>query len=70
MALPLAMWWITNGSPISSLTVRRGLSELKGSWKIMRISRRSGLTCLLDSLATSMRSPAAVRYYTSPAVGA
>ena len=29
-----------------SLTVSRGLRELNGSWKIMRISRRSGFISL------------------------
>ena len=42
--------WIASGAPTIEPTVCRGFSEVYGSWKIIWISRRSGLSCRGDSL--------------------
>jgi hypothetical protein len=60
---------MASGSPMISLTVRRGLSELNGSWKIIRISRRRGFMALRERRDSSMRRPSAARNRICPPVG-
>ena len=44
---------MTNGSPMIEPTVLRGFSDEYGSWKIICMSRRSGLSSLRDRCAMS-----------------
>src|SRR5690348_3165209 len=48
--------WILNGSPMIEPIVLRGFSDAYGSWKIICISRRSGLSLLCGSMAMSSPS--------------
>ena len=45
--------WMTNGSPMIEPTVLRGFSDEYGSWKIICMSRRNGLSSLRDRCAIS-----------------
>ena len=44
---------MTNGSPMIVPTVLRGFSDEYGSWKIICMSRRSGLSSRRDRCAMS-----------------
>src|SRR3954464_9785110 len=56
--------WMMNGSPMIEPTVLRGFSDEYGSWKIICMSRRSGLRSLRDMWAMSRP-----RYVIDPLVG-
>ncbi len=43
-----------NGSPMIEPTVLRGFSDEYGSWKIICMSRRSGLSTVRDECAMSL----------------
>ena len=43
-----------NGSPMIEPTVLRGFSDEYGSWKIICMSRRSGLSSARDECAMSL----------------
>ena len=54
--LPWCIPWIANGSEMIVPTVRRGFSDEYGSWKIICISRRSGLSSFVLRSAISRPS--------------
>ena len=54
--LPWCIPWIANGSEMIEPTVRRGFSDEYGSWKIICISRRSGLSSFVLRSAISRPS--------------
>src|SRR5215469_9298035 len=65
----LLMPLTNSGSPTLSSNVMRGLSEPKGSWKIIWMSRRSSFSSAPDIGTRSTTLPSRVRYSTCPAVG-
>ena len=65
----LFMPWTRRGSPTRSSSVMRGLSEEKGSWKIICISRRRARSSFRPSLPTSTTEPSVTRMRISPPVG-
>jgi len=52
-----------------SNSVMRGLSDEKGSWKIICIWRRKGCSSSRERLAMSIMAPPSVRKWTSPSEG-